>query len=65
MRKIATKRAISPSSTMFSMQSVSENPSISTFQFLSAASLNLGPIQNGVLGKRVKDHVNQCIQVIF
>ena len=33
-------------STMFSMQSVSKNPLIATFQLLSAASLNLGQSQN-------------------
>ena len=37
-------------STMFSMQSVSQNPVIATFQFLSAASLNLGRSENGVFG---------------
>ena len=35
---------------MFSMQSVSQNPLIATFQLSSAASLNLGQSQNGVLG---------------
>ena len=35
---------------MFSMQSVSRNPFIATFQFSSAASLNLGRSQNDVLG---------------
>ena len=35
---------------MFSMQSVSENPLIATFQLSSAASLNLGQSQDGVLG---------------
>ena len=42
--------SISPFSTMFSMQSVSCNPLIATFQLLSAASLNLGRSQSGVLG---------------
>ena len=37
-------------STMFSMQSVSYNPLIVTFQFSSAASMNLGWSQNEVLG---------------
>ena len=41
-------------STMFSMQSVSLNLSIGTFQLLSAASLNLGWSQNGVLGNGFK-----------
>ena len=36
---------------MFSMQSVSENPLIATFQVLSVTSLNLGQSQNCVLGK--------------
>ena len=34
----------------FSMQSVSDNPLIATFQLWSAASLNFGWPQNGVLG---------------
>ena len=40
------KWAISPFSAMFSMQSVSQNPLIATFQLSSAASLNLGRSQN-------------------
>ena len=39
---------------MFSMQYVSLNPLIDTFQLSSAASLNLGEFQNGVLGKGLK-----------
>ena len=39
---------------MFSMQSVSENPLIVTFQLASAASLNLGRSQNGVLGNSLR-----------
>ena len=35
---------------MFSMQPVYQNPLKATFHFLSAASLILGLIQNGVLG---------------
>ena len=35
---------------MFSMHSLSENPLIATFQLSSAASLNWGRSQNGVLG---------------
>ena len=35
------------------MQSVSENPSIATFQLSSAASLNLGRSQNGVIGNGI------------
>ena len=35
---------------MFSMQGVSQNPSITTFQLSSAASLNLGRSQDGVWG---------------
>ena len=42
--------AISPFYTMFSIQSVILNSFIATFQLPSAASLNLGPSQNGVLG---------------
>ena len=38
---------------MFSMQYVSLNPLIATFQLLSAASLNLGWSQNGVLGNEL------------
>ena len=34
---------------MFSMQSVSQNPLIATFQLSSEVSLNLGRSQNGVL----------------
>ena len=37
-------------STMFSKQSVSKYPLKATFQLSSAASLNLGLFQNGVLG---------------
>ena len=36
---------------MFSMQSVSLNPLIATFQLSCAASLSLGQSQNDVLGK--------------
>ena len=39
---------------MFSMQSVSQNPLIVTFQLPSAASLNLGQPQNDVLGNGLK-----------
>ena len=35
---------------MFSLQSVSENPLIVTFQLSSGTSLNLGWSQNSVLG---------------
>ena len=35
---------------MFSMESVSQSPLIATFQLPSAASLNLGLSENGVLG---------------
>ena len=37
-------------STVFSIQSVSQNPLIAIFQLSSAASLNLGLSQNGGLG---------------
>ena len=40
--------------TMFSTQSVSLNPLIATFQLSSAASLNLGWSQNGVLGNGLR-----------
>ena len=40
---------------MFSMQSVSENTLIATFQLSSAASLNLGRSQNGVLGNGLNE----------
>ena len=36
---------------MFSMRSVSKNPSTATFHLSPAASLNLGRSQNGILGK--------------
>ena len=36
--------------TMFPMQPVSKNPLIAAFQFSSAAPMNLGRSQNGVLG---------------
>ena len=39
--------------TMFSVQSVSSNPLIAMF-YLSAASLNLGQSQNGVLGNGLR-----------
>ena len=45
-----SKWAISPFSTIFSVQSVSENPSTAIFQLSSAASLNLGRPKNGILG---------------
>ena len=45
-----SKWAISPFATMFSLQFVSLNTLIATFQLSSAASLNLGQSQNGVLG---------------
>ena len=41
-------------STMFSMQSVSYNPFIVKFHLSSAASLNLGQSQNGLLGNGFK-----------
>ena len=42
--------------TMFSMESISENPLIATFQLSSEASLNLGWSQNGILGKGLNMH---------
>ena len=47
---IFISKAISPFSTMFFMQFVFQNPVKATFQFSSAASLNLGWSENGVLG---------------
>ena len=41
---------------MFSMQSVFKNPLIATFQLSSAASLNLGWSQSGVLGNWFKEY---------
>ena len=38
---------------MFSMQSVSYNTLIATFQLSSEASLNLGPSQNGLLWNKL------------
>ena len=40
-------------SAKFSMQLVSSNPLIATFQMSSAASLHLGGSQNGVLGNEL------------
>ena len=40
--------------TVFSMQPVSFDPLIATFQLPSAASLNLGRSQNCVLGNGLK-----------
>ena len=48
--EIVQNEQFSPFSAVFSMLSVSENPLIATFQLSSAATLNLGLIQNGVLG---------------
>ena len=44
---------------MFSIQTVSWNPLIGTFQLSPAASLNLGRSQNGVLGNGFKTLGNQ------
>ena len=54
---------ISPFSTMFSMQYVSLNPFIATFQWSSAASLNLGRSQNGVLGNGITDKFHHIIHI--
>ena len=48
------KWAIPPFSVMFSLEPVSWNLLIATYQLLSAASLNLGWSQNSVLGKGLK-----------
>ena len=42
---------------MFSVQSVSYNPLVTTFQLSSAASLNLGQSQNGVLGNGLSERM--------
>ena len=47
---------------MFSMQSVSQNPLIATFQLSSAASLNLGWSQNGVSGNGLNSAVLHLTQ---
>ena len=50
-------------STMFSKQFVSKNPFIATFKLSSAASLNLGWSQNGVLGYEfIKIHSNCLVK---
>ena len=46
-------------STMFSMESVSKSPLLDTFQFSSAASLNLGWPQNSVVGNGLNPGVGQ------
>ena len=50
---------------MFSMQSVSKNPFIATFQFLFAASLNLGWSQKGVLGNGLKCLANKKNSILI
>ena len=42
------------------MKSISYNPFIATFQLLSAASLNVGRSQNGVLGNGLKPQDMYC-----
>ena len=42
---------------MFSMQFVSKNPLIATFQLSSAASLNFGRFQIGVLGNGLNHEI--------
>ena len=49
-----SNQAISPFPTMISIQFVFQNPSIATFQLSSAASLNFGRYQNGILGNGLK-----------
>ena len=49
---------------MFSMQSVSQNPIIAIFQWLSAASLNLGQSKNGALWNGLND-VFERVENIF
>ena len=50
--------------TMFSMQSVSENPLIARFQLLFAGSLNLGWSQNGVLGNGLNPSLIHAAQSV-
>ena len=45
---------------MFSMQFVSKNLLITTFQLTSAASLNFGRSQNGVLWNELTFHVSSA-----
>ena len=47
---------------MFSMQSVSKNPLIAAFQLSSAASLNVGRSQNGVLEYGLNKNVRQTAE---
>ena len=50
---------------MFPVQSVSENSLIATFQLSSAASLNLGLSQNGVLGNGLTSHMDQPVHTFL
>ena len=50
---------------MLSMESLSENPLIATFQLSSADSLNLGQSQNGALGNGLSDSGPHVLLVIF
>ena len=49
---------------MFSMDSVSENYLIATFQLSAALSLNLGWSQNGVLGNRLREHYSDTTPLL-
>ena len=49
---------------MFSMQSVSRNPLIAIFQLSSAASLNLGRSQYGVLGNGSRKPENAVVETL-
>ena len=50
---------------MFSMQYLSSNPLKATFQLSSAASLNLGLSQNGVLVKGLKQSRYKNISIVY
>ena len=50
---------------MFSMQSVSYNPLIATFQLSSAASWNLGQSQNGVIGNVLSRPTVKQLPLLF
>ena len=50
---------------MFSMQSVSLSPLLARFQLSSAASLNLGLSQNGILGNGLKEEIIISNKIYF
>ena len=60
--EIAQNEQFHPFPQLFSMQSVSYSLLTATFQFSSAASLNLEQFQNGVIGKGLKEMTkSNCI----